>query len=147
MLIQRVNRNDAEKIFINVLNKDATANTLGYPVCFDWQNASSLGVAVDQPTTSTLALFAGVTVEDIAANAYGLVQIYGYCASVQINVGANSVSAAGLGVGPANALSSLQTTGYPTDAMNAINSAAPLVVIMENDISGSGYVKAFIRAM
>lgn len=147
MLIQKINRIDAEHAYLNVKNISGDTMTLGYPCCYDFLATNSLGSAVSKPATSTLPMFAGVAKEDIANDGVGLIQAYGYNASTVVHVGANSVSAAGLGVGPVNAGWSLQTTGYPADAMKAINSAAPLVAIMENDISGSGYVKTFIRSL
>jgi len=147
MILQKVNRTDKEAIYGVGMNINANTMTLGYPACMEWLATSSLGVAVDQPRTSTLPLFFGIAAENIAADGYGRFQVYGYNASAIVNIGGSSISAGGLGVGVLDSSWSLQTTGYPSDAMNAINSAAPQVVVFENDISGSGYTKVFVRAL
>ncbi|MFQ5472243.1 MAG: hypothetical protein ACE5FA_05080 [Dehalococcoidia bacterium] len=86
MLIQRVNRSDAERVFIAVKNSYSTAAiTVGQAVCFDYTTDAD-GVGVTQPTTALLTMPAGI-VEDasIAAGEYGLVQIYGHNANALVN--------------------------------------------------------------
>lgn len=80
MLFQRVNRSDAEKIFIVALNVSGSTMTAGYACVFD-VGASTDGVRVTKAQAATLQAFAGLVDSDIANSAYGLVQIYGYRAS------------------------------------------------------------------
>lgn len=143
MLIQQLIRSDAEKVFVIGQNV-STATTLGNTlVC--WEPivaAASLGNAFNQPNTSNLAAFAGVLDADAAANAYQLVQVYGYRSSVAgaVNTTATSVSAAGIVVGPVAAKVSFASNGA------SFGGLGPMVV-MQNDISGSGYFGTFIRAL
>ena len=83
MLFQRLNREDAEKVFIIVKNTAAATITANYPCV--WDSATSFdGVNVYKPATATLSLFVGIADDDIADDAYGLVQVYGYRASAYV---------------------------------------------------------------
>ena len=140
MQLQQLNRSDAEKVFIIVQNRSGVTATQGALAGFDYSAATaSLGNAVATPATSNLALFAGVLDADAAADAYVLAQVYGYRASIVVHVGAASVSAAGLLIGPLNACWSGQSSGR-TFAMGPI-------AVFDNDISGPGWVRGFIRAL
>ena len=139
MLLQQLNRSDAEKVFIIVQNAAGATITQGVPVCFDGRSSNSLGNAVMQPQTSNLAAFAGIVDADTAADGFVLCQVYGYRASVVAHVGADSISARGLLLGPATALWSLQSNGR-TFAMGP-------VVCLQNDLSGPGWIQAFVRAL
>ena len=153
MIIQRINRTNPEQVYAIVENTSGQTLTVGIPTCWDTGGAglaaASVGIAVRVPATSNLAAFAGIPQENIAKDAgtIGKILIYGLASAV-VHVGAASVSAAGLKVGPANAALSLQSNGYPTDGGAGIgNSALPLVVVMNNDLSGPGTVNVFVRAM
>lgn len=139
MLLQQLNRSDAEKVFIIVQNAGGATVTQGALACFDPRTTNSLGNAVMQPQTSNLGAFAGVFDSDLAADAFGLVQVYGYRSSVVVHVGAASISANGLIIGPLNGCWSGQSTGR-TFGLGP-------VVVLENDLSGPGWVKGFIRAL
>jgi hypothetical protein len=82
MLFQRLNREDAEKAFLIVKNINAATMVAGYSCV--WDIVAPDGVRVEKPATATLSLFVGVVDDDIATNAYGLVQVYGYRASTWI---------------------------------------------------------------
>lgn len=142
MLLQQLNRTDAEKVFVIGQNV-STATTLGNTlVCWEPIVAAvSLGNCFNLPRTSSINLFAGVLDADAAANAFQLVQVYGYRSSVAgaVNSTATSVSAAGIIVGPEVGKASFTSTA-------ASFGYGPLVV-MQNDISGSGYFGTFIRAL
>lgn len=140
MLLQQLNRLDAERIFISVQNRSGVSATQGALCCFDYSAlAASLGNAVATPQTSNLALFAGVFDGDIAADGVQLAQVYGFRASIVVNVGGASVSAAGLLIGPLTACWSGQSNGR-TFAMGPI-------AVYDNDLSGSGWVRGHIRAL
>ncbi len=87
MRIQRINRTDPEKIFIVVMNSYSTATlTAGQAVQWDYTTDQN-GVSVTIPrarATSAGAAVAGVVAESIALNAYGMIQVYGYCASARV---------------------------------------------------------------
>lgn len=83
MLFQRINRSDAEKVFIIAQNVSGSTMTAGYSCVFD-VSASVDGVRVTQASSTDLQAFAGVADADIANSAYGKIQIYGYRSSAYI---------------------------------------------------------------
>lgn len=87
MRIQRINRSDPEKVFIVVKNSYSTATlTAGQAVQWDYTTDAD-GVSVTIPrarATSAGAAVAGIVAESIAHNSYGMVQVYGYCASARV---------------------------------------------------------------
>lgn len=89
MLFQRLNRTDAEKVFVIVKNISGGTMTANYPAV--WDISSPDGIAVSKPATATLCLFVGIADADIAEQGYGLVQVYGYRASAYMT---NDTSAA-----------------------------------------------------
>ena len=73
-------------------------------------------------------------------NVYGLIQAYGARVSIAANPATNvSISAQGLIMGPTAAKLSAQSNGT-TFALGPI-------VILDNDISGTGFYRGFIRAL
>lgn len=153
MLLQRINRTEAQQVFTNCENTSGQTLTIGTPTCWDAAGgvaAASLGLAVTTPATSNLAAFAGFPKKNIGSTAgtIGLVQIYGL-ASCTLDCGAASVSAAGRGAGIADGdVSCSLGGGYPSDGTGLVVSAAPFIVVMENDISGPNNVtNVFVRAM
>lgn len=96
MQIQQLNRTDAEKVFIIVKNVDGGGSiTTGMGAAFSPDTASDDGVNAVQSTGALSALFAGVAQKDIAINGFGLVQVWGFAASVAISqsVGSWTVTA------------------------------------------------------
>ena len=83
MLFHRVNRTEAEKIFIICQNVSGSTMTAGYSVVFD-TGANVDGVRVTKASATDLQAFAGVVDEDIDSNAFGRIQIYGYRSSAYI---------------------------------------------------------------
>lgn len=85
MLFQRIKRSDPEKVFIIVKNSWSTASLAnGYVVQWDFTTDVD-GVGVTQPqgmATNFGSAVAGVAVETIAHEDYGLVQVYGYHGAV-----------------------------------------------------------------
>lgn len=85
MLFQRINRSDAEKVFIICKNNSGTTLTANYPAYIDVEMTTPDGVSVTNSATSTtLQAFAGIADAAIANGGYGLVQVYGYRATCQI---------------------------------------------------------------
>ncbi len=88
MLTQRVNRTDAEKVFVVVHNTEASSLTTGYGARYvggaDTETASDDGISVVM-TTAGIASdlnFAGIAAQDTVADGYGLVQCWGYVDSI-----------------------------------------------------------------
>jgi hypothetical protein len=97
MLAQRVNRTDAEKIFMVVHNVDGTTLTTGFGARFvggietEAVGTSADGASVVMYTAgiNNQINFAGVANQDIVADGYGLVQVYGYCDSIAMSAKAD----------------------------------------------------------
>lgn len=145
MLIQQLASSQAEAVFIvgqNVSNVTLSGNTL---VCFEsygtLASSVSYGNALNSPSTSNVAAFAGVLNADLAANAFGLVQAYGARQSIAMypSKAAVSLSAQGFIVGPAAGQVSAQSNGS--------SFALGPIVVLSNDISGVGFFAGLIRAL
>jgi hypothetical protein len=139
---------EADKVYVNIYNAQASSVTDGMPVV--WDVTSPDGVRTSQPATATLGLFVGLVDGTIAASAYGLCQAYGYKAvglvtndaSVTISVGATLCPIAAV-----NALEVAAAGAYPT--AGAVNSG--WVFAAEAYDSGTtpaaASKKVFIRAL
>ena len=86
MLIQQLNRTDAERVQIVVKNVDGGVSlTTGMGVCFAQVAASADGAGAVRHTKALQAQFCGVAAQDIAINAFGLVTAWGFAASVLLS--------------------------------------------------------------
>ena len=86
MLIQQLNRADAERVLIVIQNKDGGGSiTTGMGVCLVQTAASGDGIQAVQATKALSRSFVGVALGDIAINAFCLVTAWGYAASVLIS--------------------------------------------------------------
>lgn len=132
MIFKRVGRTSAETAFIVVQNVSGSTATAGYALVFD-VGASVDGVRVTQASATDLQAFAGVADSDIANNAYGLAQVYGYRASVRIQsstgssvAGDNLTVVAGSthwGMTPATTLGTSKAFGFLCEAITASSSS------------------------
>ena len=93
MLIPHVVSTEADKVFVNVLNNQASALVDGDLIV--WNTATPDGVRTTQPLTATLSLLVGVADGAIAASGYGLAQAYGYKSVVAIIDSTTTAYAAG----------------------------------------------------
>lgn len=125
MLIQRINRDDAEKVYIICKNVSGSTMTAGYSCVFD-TGASVDGVRVTKASSTDLQAFAGVADADIASNAYGKIQIYGYRSSAYIYSSAgDSVTGDGLscvadwGLTPITAVGTNKAFGFLCEAVSS----------------------------
>ena len=84
MYFQRINRDDPEKVFINVQSVYTTASlAAGDIVCFDV--ATYDGVRVTNPLTANLHLVCGAAAETIANGGFGLVQAWGFRNDIDVD--------------------------------------------------------------
>lgn len=97
MLIQQLNRTDAEKIQIVVKNVDGSGSiTTGLGIAFVQTGASIDGISSVKSTAALWKGFAGVAQQDIGINGFGLVTAWGLANSVAIsNVGTSITVTAG----------------------------------------------------
>lgn len=152
MLFKQASGGD-ERVFVTAKNVDASSITQGYGVMYAVGTGASFdGIqAVNVISTGAQSLygFLGVAVNNIAVNAFGLVQTYGNCLSVLYsNVGTSITIGAGNPMTPSSLLGAFSTvTGAATMASsafgfiiasnppaNTLSQAAPLY--------GSGFIRA-----
>lgn len=145
MILQQVNRDDAETIFGNFTNKSGGTVTKGYAVAFATGAASNDGNKGVVATTTHLATFAGIADADSADNAVARYQAYGYNGSVFYFAEATSVSltAPDHGAGPGPSSLGVGATGLSF----VLGPVVTLVSIGAVIRSAGGYIKGFIRAM
>lgn len=83
MLIQQLNRTDAEKVMLMVKNVDGSGSiTTGMGVVFAETAASADGISSLKGLVAKAGQFIGVAAQDIPINGFGLVTAWGYAASV-----------------------------------------------------------------
>lgn len=93
MQIQQVNKDNAEKVFIVVKNVDGSGSlTTGLGVCLVAAGASIDGLSAVKSSAASIKSFIGFANSDIAINAFGLVQAWGLCNSVQISAVGSSIT-------------------------------------------------------
>lgn len=96
MQTQRVNRTDAEKIFLVAKNVDADSITTGWGARFVGGAAAEIvstdGVSVVKMAASGMSQLAGIAVQDIASNGFGLFQAYGYVNSIAYSAVGTSIT-------------------------------------------------------
>lgn len=142
MLLNRVNRDLPEKIFISVKNVQGATITTGLPVSIKPTATSMDGVsAVIADAAGDFPGFVGVAMHDIANNDYGKVQIAGYVDSLLVsNVGSSITINAGdpLVPAPAGFFSAAPTyanSGFRWVQANGVPAA----------VSAAAYVSGLIR--
>ncbi len=149
MLFKQASQGD-ERAFITVKNGDASSITTGYGVMLNLSSASFDGILtlMSKSGVGSSPGFLGVATKDIAQNAYGLVQIYGICASVAIsNVGTSITIASGdpLVPSPAAGLLSSAVPSYAASGFNwVIASSVPSNTL---SITAPLYCSGFVRCL
>lgn len=146
MLIPHVVQTEADKVFVNVLNNQASSVTDGDALC--WNTSSPDGVRTTQPTTATFSLFVGLADGTIAASAYGLAQAYGFKSVASVTTTTDSALVAGDMLQPTNAADYLTSNTAGNGAVaggNFIYAAAAVTTDTTPLVVASGGV--FIRAL
>lgn len=95
MNFQRVNRTDAEQVFVAVKNTDASSMTTGYGIELAMAGASVDGISAVLARSGTNANhvgFIGIAAADIAANTAGRAQCWGFANSVFLSQTNTSVT-------------------------------------------------------
>lgn len=83
MNLPTVVNTEADKVFVNILNTQASSVTDGDIVV--WEGGTADGVRTTQPAANTLSLVVGAVDGTVAASAYGLAQAYGYKSTLLIS--------------------------------------------------------------
>lgn len=155
MQFQRVNRTDAEKVFIVVKNVSGATATTGRGMRYVGGAAAEIvstdGVqAVLLDASGNMPLFCGIAAQDIADNGYGRVQAWGYVNSVAYSaeadktIGVTGLSRAVLIKG-ALAGSFTSTGGEGTNT--SANYKFVLALTTVNISGGLPYGSGFVRAL
>lgn len=153
MQIQRVNRTQAEKVFISVQNGEGSAISVGHGLRFLGGLAAEVvstdGVQVIKlDANATMSQFAGIAAADIASLGYGISQVWGYCNSVMLSQEADKT----IGVSARN-LTFLQKGGGAGTFTSALAEAALTTMAYKyvqnmtttNISGGIPYGQAFVR--
>lgn len=150
MLFQRVNRTDAEKVFVVAYNASGGAFTTGQAVCWDC-GTSADGIRVTTPATAILSAFAGLTSAAIANGAYGLVQVYGYTASASVKPDITTALVAGVIMKPVDGSADLSCAASSPDGIDAADGKSGFLFAMQTNTTMTTPVasahKVFIRAL
>lgn len=148
MLFQRVNRTDAEKVFVVVYNASGGAFTTGQAMVWDC-GTSADGIRVTTPATATLSAFAGLASAGIANGAYGLAQVYGYTASASVKPDVTTALVAGNIFLPVNASADLSCDAAA--GVDASDGKTGFIIAMQTNTTMTTPVasahRAFIRAL
>jgi hypothetical protein len=121
MLLQRVNRTDAERVFVVVYNATGSACVAGDALTLDHVTTPD-GVRAIQPTTANLNLV-GLAASAIPAASYGLAQAYGLCTFASVIPDVTTTQAAGKVLMPTNGSSNLGGVAAKTASSTGENVA------------------------
>lgn len=143
MIIQRVNRSDAERVFILVYN--VAAATLSSGAACVWDITSSVdGVRVTKAATATLSLLVGATAESIADSSYGRVQVGGYNSQVYVTNDTSQAVAAGDILIPVNAQTYFARSAASDGKTGFVYAGAAVATATT---PAAAQVKVFVRAL
>lgn len=136
MIVQQLNRTDAEKLFGSYTAASAVAADAVVQLDI---TTSVNGNNIVQPATAGLSAVIGIADKAITAGQSGLVQVYGFRGTSRVLL-TNTSFAAGVHGVAVNAQDYLATSATP---------AAANFVILESHTTGTGTVskKVFIRCM
>jgi hypothetical protein len=143
MLIPHVVQTEADKVFVNVLNNQASSVTDGDALA--WNTSTPDGVRTTQPTTATLSLFVGLAEGTIAASAYGLAQAYGFKSVASVTNDTSAAIAAGDILIPVNAADYLDRSGASDGSTGFVFAAAAVSTATTPGLVTAGGV--FLRAL
>jgi len=142
MLFQRINREDAERVYTIGYNISANTVTAGYAVV--WDVTAPDGVSVSQPAAATLSCLVGIAATDIADDGYGKIQVYGYKASAWVYNNQTTAIAAGDILIPMNAAWHLGRSGA-ADGKSGLVMAAESYATATTSVTANK--KVFIRCL
>ena len=147
MLFKRLNRDQPEQVFVVVENNEGSPIVANQTVQID-HTTDVDGVKSRDMDTGALFAFQGVADADIADNAFGLVQVYGYRSSSQLLL-TDTTQAAGLPLVPVAAQEYFASVVSSTASNAAVTLQPVFAVLLESHTTGTGTVskKIFIRGM
>lgn len=144
MLLQRVNRTDAEKIFVSYRNMSGGTISANEGVCFD------LGTTVDgissvAPVAASFLGWIGIADKDVADTGYSIAQTWGYRDSVLLSHEGTSVTVT---IGDALHLVTGQS-GLNTSTAQALSTMGGRTVLVATTqtLSALAYTDGIIRCL
>jgi hypothetical protein len=145
LIFKRVNRTDAESVFI-VMQANEAGVAADDVVQLELTAASVNGVLVVQPNSAELNATVGIADAAIGNGAFGLVQIYGYRSTSRI-LQTGTTHALGVALSPVAGSDMLATT-----VSVGLGAYLPTFVLLETAATGAGTdstisKKIFIRCM
>ena len=143
MLLPQIVQTEADKVFVNVLNNQASATANGDALA--WNTSSPDGVRSTAPTTATLSLFVGVSDGAIAASAYGLAQAYGFRSSAKVTTHTTQAITAGDILVPVDQVAYLGRSAASDGKTGFVFAAA--AVTTDTTPGSTTAVSVFIRAL
>ena len=148
MIFQRVNRTNAERVFVVFKANDASIGA-DDAVQLELTAASVDGVNIVEPNDDETNAVVGIADAAIANGAYGLVQVYGYRSTSFLNLSGNTVAlGAPLSVSGGNGY--LRAIDFNPDILSDSGTISPFVAL-ETKVAVSTTVtstmKIFIRCM
>lgn len=144
MLFQRINQEDAEKVFAIFYNVAGATITNGYPAVWDISTAD--GVRVSKPATATLSLLVGLATADIADSAYGKFQLYGYKTQGNL-INSTTAIAAGDILIPVDAQWYLARSAASDGKSGFVYAAEAYASVTQTTLSAAANKKVFIRCL
>lgn len=149
MEIQQVSSSSAEAVYINVKNVDASTISAGYAACFMGPLAADVasadGIQVVLSGASRVSSFAGIAAINIAVNAIGRVQNWGFLSGILLSQETDKT------IGPVGGLVVGGLAGAMiSSTLQAVSTALYRYVQPMNTTNISGalpYGKGFIRAI
>lgn len=147
MQTQRVDRTDAEKIYMVVKNVNGATITTGLGAALAIAGNSFDGINAVLPTAGNLPGFVGVALKDIPVNSYGLIQVWGFNGSILLsNVGSSLTINQGDPLVPSG-----QAGAFFSSAPTYANAGFKYIVVASNVpvalSAGVSYVSGLVRCL
>lgn len=139
-----VGDDQAEVGYVRIKNVSGGSLALGDTVTFD--TTAMDGVRISKPATANLSLIAGVLVQALANNAYGLAQCYGYNAYASVTNHATQAIAAGDILVPVNAQTYLTYSAASDGKTGIIFAGEAVAAITTTTLAAAALKKVFIKA-
>lgn len=139
MIFQRINRTDAEKVFVIQQNIAGASIPAGGSVV--WDTGTPDGVRVAVPVTSTLSSLVGIANAAIADSAYGLIQAYGYRATATVINHTSVPIVAGDIMIPVTAVTYLARSGTADGKSGFVTAAAAVGTGSATTVSAAVFIR------
>lgn len=144
MDIQRVNRTDAEKVYLHYRNMSGSQIAANEGVCLDMGTTVD-GISSVSPVAASFLGWIGIADQDVADTEYGRAQAWGYRDSVLLSHEGTSVTVT---LGDQLHLVTGQN-GLNTSTAQALSTVGFRYVVcaVTTDISAAAYTKGIIRCL